>query len=114
MAVPRSMGFHSTNRSQSAVCEPTRLSVRAFEAMSSALNQNNAGICCLRCAELADQQESIVRRLLPNNHAPLRLLPANGRRGWAAAGKRGKSGGLKFRSENVFSRGDRLFLSLPG
>ncbi|MGC2580134.1 MAG: hypothetical protein WA376_21390, partial [Terrimicrobiaceae bacterium] len=38
----RSMRFHSKNRSQSAVSEPTRLSV-PFEAMSSALNQNNAG-----------------------------------------------------------------------
>ena len=42
----RSMRFHSKNRSQSAVSEPTRLSV-PFEAMSSALNQNSAGICCL-------------------------------------------------------------------
>jgi hypothetical protein len=42
----RSMRFHSKNRSQSAVSEPMRLSV-PFEAMSSALNQNNAGIWCL-------------------------------------------------------------------
>ena len=34
----RSMRFHSKNRSQSAVSEPTRLSV-PFEAMSSALNR---------------------------------------------------------------------------
>jgi len=34
------MRFHSKNLSQSAVSEPTRLSV-PFEAMSSALNQNS-------------------------------------------------------------------------
>jgi hypothetical protein len=39
----RSMRFHSKNRPQSAVSEPTRLSV-PFEAMSSALYQNSAGI----------------------------------------------------------------------
>ena len=112
------MRFHSKNRSQSAVSEPTRLSV-PFEAMSSALNQNSAGICCLVVrqvlverrarghagllqlddhqrqavdeadqirpagveragdAELADQQEIIVRRLLPINHPhPLSRLSA--------------------------------------
>ena len=42
----RSMRFHSKKRSQSAVSEPTRLSV-PFEAMRRALNQNSAGICCL-------------------------------------------------------------------
>ena len=42
----RSMRFHSKNRSQSAVSEPTRLSV-PFEAMSSALNQKSCGISAL-------------------------------------------------------------------
>ena len=42
----RSMRFHSKNRSQSAVREPTRLSV-PLEAMSSALYQNSAGISLL-------------------------------------------------------------------
>ena len=37
---------HSKNRSQSAVSEPTRLSV-PFEAMSSALNQKSWGISAL-------------------------------------------------------------------
>ena len=103
------MRFHSKNRSQSAVSEPTRLSV-PFEAMSSALNQNSCGICLrllvarqvfverrargnarllqlddherqavdeanqiratgverARDAELADQQEIIVRQDSPN------------------------------------------------
>jgi hypothetical protein len=40
------MRFHSKNRSQSAVSEPTRLSV-PFEAMSSALNQKSCGISAL-------------------------------------------------------------------
>ena len=42
----RSMRFHSKNRSQSAVSEPTRLSV-PFESMSSALNQKSCGISAL-------------------------------------------------------------------
>jgi hypothetical protein len=37
------MRFHSKKRSQSAVSEPTRLSV-PLEAISSALNQNRPGI----------------------------------------------------------------------
>ena len=42
-----SMRFHSKKRSQSAVSEPTRLSV-PFDAMSKALYQNSAGIfACL-------------------------------------------------------------------
>jgi len=44
----RSMRFHSKNRSQSAVSEPTRLSV-PFEAMSSALNTNSAGMPFCGC-----------------------------------------------------------------
>ena len=42
----RSMRFHSKNRSQSAVSEPTRLSV-PFEATGSALNQKSCGISAL-------------------------------------------------------------------
>jgi hypothetical protein len=104
------MRFHSKNRSQSAVSEPTRLSV-PFEAMISALNQKSAGIRSglvvrqvlvegrarghagllqlddhqrqavdeahqvrpagverARDAELADQQEIVVRRILPIHH----------------------------------------------
>jgi len=37
------MRFHSKQRFQSAVSDPTRLSV-PFDAMSSALYQNNAGM----------------------------------------------------------------------
>ncbi len=112
------MRFHSKKRSQSAVSEPTRLSV-PFEAMSSALYQNSCGISLLVVrevlverrarrhagllqldhhqrqavdeadevgpagveragdAELADQQEVVVLRVLPVDHAqPLGLLPA--------------------------------------
>jgi hypothetical protein len=36
----------SKNRPQSAVNEPTRLSM-PFQAMGSVLNQNNVGLCCL-------------------------------------------------------------------
>ncbi len=42
----RSTRFHSKNRSQSAVREPTRLSVPLL-AISSALQENSAGTCCL-------------------------------------------------------------------
>ena len=42
----RSMRFHSTQRSQSAVSEPTRLSVPLL-AIISALKTKSAGICSL-------------------------------------------------------------------
>jgi hypothetical protein len=42
----RSTRFHSKKRSQSAVSEPTRLSVPLLP-MSSALNQKSCGISCL-------------------------------------------------------------------
>ena len=42
----RSIRFHSKKRSQSAVSEPTRLSV-PLEAMSSALYQKSCGMVCL-------------------------------------------------------------------
>ena len=44
----RSIRFHSVNRSQSAVSEPTRLSL-PFDAISNALYQNSAGIPFCRC-----------------------------------------------------------------
>jgi hypothetical protein len=47
--IKRSRGvLERLNRSQSAVSEPTPLSV-PFEAMSSALNTNNAGMPICRC-----------------------------------------------------------------
>ncbi len=44
----RSIRFHSKHRSQSAVIEPTRLSV-PFDAMSSALNTNRDGMPFCGC-----------------------------------------------------------------
>ena len=43
-----SIRFHSVNRSQSAVSDPTRLSL-PFDAIISALYQNSAGIPFCRC-----------------------------------------------------------------
>ena len=56
------MRFHSKNRSQSAVSEPTRLSV-PFEAMSSALYQNSCGMpFCGACSCVRFSSNACSRR----------------------------------------------------
>jgi len=57
------MRFHSKNRSQSAVSEPTRLSM-PFEAMSSALNQESCGIFALWCVRFSSNAARGHTRLL--------------------------------------------------